>query len=166
MWALKPWVHQILHKTSNKDRVMIEWTRRELIRQVHGFLAQNSKLLDFFELVGSSLSWVGEWIRRSSSLMLLIPIWETPLNKALWSSKQTPQSVLCHGTQIAPKIRVSIHDLAWPFLPWSWAWGMKMRHMEICIIQMMYMRVQSDQAQRKRVGCGDDEGAKVRMKEG
>ena len=33
-------------------------------------------------------------------------------------------------------------------------------------IIMMYTRVQSEQAQRKRVGCGDDEGAKVRMKEG
>jgi len=33
-------------------------------------------------------------------------------------------------------------------------------------IIMMYMRVQSDQAQRKRAGCGDDEGAKVRMKGG
>jgi len=31
-------------------------------------------------------------------------------------------------------------------------------------IIMMYMRVQSDQAQRKWVGWGDDEGAKVRMK--
>jgi len=30
----------------------------------------------------------------------------------------------------------------------------------------MYMRVQSDQAQRKRVWCGDDEGPKVRMKGG
>ena len=33
-------------------------------------------------------------------------------------------------------------------------------------IIMMYTRVQSDQAQRKRVGCGDDEAAKVRMKGG
>ena len=41
-----------------------------------------------------------------------------------------------------------------------------MRHMEICIIQMMYMRVQSEQAQTKRIGSADDEGAKVRMKEG
>jgi len=31
-------------------------------------------------------------------------------------------------------------------------------------IIVMYTRAQSDQAQRKRVGCGDDEGAKLRMK--
>jgi len=27
----------------------------------------------------------------------------------------------------------------------------------------MYMRVQSDQVQRIRVGCGDDEGVKVKV---
>jgi len=50
--------------------------------------------------------------------MLLIPIWETPLNKALGSSKQTPQSVLCHGPQImGSNISVFMHDLVWLFPP-------------------------------------------------
>jgi len=31
---------------------------------------------------------------------------------------------------------------------------------------LMYMRVQSDQIQKVRVGCGDDEGAKVKVKGG
>jgi len=31
---------------------------------------------------------------------------------------------------------------------------------------LMYIRVQSDQIQKVRVGCGDDEGEKVKVKGG
>ena len=50
MLALKPWVHHILHKTSNKNRVMIEGIWCQLVGRCHDCSANFSHFLNLLEL--------------------------------------------------------------------------------------------------------------------
>ena len=50
MWALKSWVHQISHKTSNKNQVMIEGIWRQLVGHCHDCSAKFSHFFDLLEL--------------------------------------------------------------------------------------------------------------------